>query len=338
MTSVSQTIPELRNVDPDTFRNEIFPQNKPVVLRGAVDHWPAVQAGRQSTQAMCDYIKRFDLGRPLDIMVGPAAIGGRFFYQEDLQGFNFKRETSQLGEALDRIMAQRAAAEPASVFVQSAPIQHYLPAFEAENAFALPGASSAPRIWIGNSVIVAAHFDLSYNIACVVAGRRRFTLFPPEQLPNLYVSPMENTPAGTPISMVSLEAPDFERFPRFKHALEAAQSAELGPGDAIYIPYCWWHHVRSLEHFNVLVNYWWNDVKSWVQTPFASLMHAVLGLRDLPPDQRAAWRIMFDYYVFRMEDEDPLAHLPPEQRGALGPMTPERARYLTQLLQRSLVR
>ena len=30
----------------------------------------------------------------------------------------------------------------------------------------------------------------------------------------------------------------------------SAQTAELEPGDAIYIPYFWWHHVRSLTGFN----------------------------------------------------------------------------------------
>lgn len=337
MTSAPQPIPEWRNVTPETFRDEILPQNKPAVLRGAVDHWPAVQAGRQSAQAMCDYIKRFDQGNPIDILVGSSSIGGRLFYQEDLQGFNFQRENTQISAALDKIIAQRAAAEPAAVFVQSAPIAHYLPAFSVDNWFGLPSASAAPRIWIGNSVIVAAHFDLSYNIACVVAGRRRFTLFPPEQLPNLYVSPLDNTPAGTPISMVSYEEPDFDRYPRYRLALETAQSAELGPGDAIYIPYAWWHHVRSLEQFNVLVNYWWDDTKNWSPTPYAPLMHAVLGLRDMPADQRAVWRTMFDYYVFQTQGEA-LAHLAPEQRGALAPLTPERVQHLTHILQRSLGR
>ncbi len=60
------------------------------------------------------------------------------------------------------------------------------------------------------------------------------------------------------MSLVQLHAPDFDRFPRFREALDAAVTAELEAGDAIYIPPLWWHHVQSLEPFNLLVNYWWH--------------------------------------------------------------------------------
>ena len=58
--------------------------------------------------------------------------------------------------------------------------------------------------------------------------------------------------------MVHVSAPDFDRFPRFAAALDAAEEAELSPGDAIFIPKHWFHHVEALDLFNVLVNYWWD--------------------------------------------------------------------------------
>jgi hypothetical protein len=165
----------------------------------------------------------------------------------------------------------------------------------------------------------------------VVAGRRRFTLFPPDQLSNLYAGPFDFTLSGPPVSMVDLRNPDLDRYPRFAQALEQAQVAELGPGDALYIPYFWWHHVESLESFNVLVNYWWNPARTLGGSPFDVLLHGILTLRDLPPAQREAWRIVFDHYVFQRSG-DPMAHLPPEHRGMLGPMTPERAREIKAIL------
>ena len=53
------------------------------------------------------------------------------------------------------------------------------------------------------------------------------------------------TIAGQPISMVDLDDPDFERFPKFREALRHALVAELEPGDAIYIPALWWHGVQA---------------------------------------------------------------------------------------------
>jgi hypothetical protein len=194
-----------------------------------------------------------------------------------------------------------------------------------------------PHIWIGNRVTVATHYDQADNLACVVAGRRRFTLFPPEQVANLYVGPLEFTPAGAPVSMVSLHAPDFAKYPRFEHALAAAEQAELGPGDAIYIPYFWWHHVDSLEGFNVLVNYWWNSARPGMGKPFDVLLHAILTLRELPPSQRNVWRAVFDHYVFQTGG-DPAAHLPPHARGVLATLTIEQRQQIAAILMQAFSR
>jgi hypothetical protein len=190
---------------------------------------------------------------------------------------------------------------------------------------------------VGNSITVTTHYDISDNIACVVGGRRRFTLFPPDQIRNLYVGPIHFTLAGQPVSMVSLEEPDLARYPRFEQALPTAQVAELEPGDAIFIPYFWWHHVKSLEGFNVLVNYWWDGTNPKFGSPYDCLLHGFLTLRHLPASQRAAWRAVFDHYVFQT-DVDPVAHLPPERRGALAEMTPELAAHIKSALLKRLSR
>jgi hypothetical protein len=57
----------------------------------------------------------------------------------------------------------------------------------------------------------------------------------------------------------------------------------------------------------------------------------------LPASQRAAWRAVFDHYVFQT-DVDPVAHLPPERRGALAEMTPELAAHIRSALLKRLSR
>lgn len=86
------------------------------------------------------------------------------------------------------------------------------------------------------------------------------------------------------------------------------------------------------------MNYWWNDARPGVVgSPYDCLLHAFLSLRDLPPNQRSAWRAMFDYYVFQSHG-DPVAHLQPEHRGTLGPLTPEHARRMGMVLLNSIGR
>ncbi len=336
MTRALTPIPEWRKVDAPLFQREIVPLNKPAVLKDLVADWPAVVAAKKSSAAFVAYLKRFDIGRPAPTVMGDPEIKGRFFYKDgDLGEGNFTVRQEPIWRVADWLLAHEADPEPSAVSAQSIQIPDYLPGFERENVTNLPHASSIPRIWIGNAVTIATHFDFSYNIACVVAGHRRFTLFPPEQLPNLYVGPLDRTPAASPMSMASLDEPDFARFPRFEQALDAAFQAELEAGDALYIPYTWWHHVKSLDAFNVLVNYWWNDAAAPLGAPFNSLLHAMLAVRHLPADQRAVWRLFFDHYVFGVNG-DPAAHLNPSDHGILGPLSSDLIKQVQAFLLRSL--
>lgn len=333
-------IEELRNPAAEQFHVEIVPAGRPVVLRGIVAHWPAVAAARRSNAALGEYLARFDRGRPLGAMVGPPRIKGRLFYNDDLSGFNFRRQSVKLQGAFEFLLRAEREAEPPSFAIQSAQVWNNLPGFEAENTMPLLGAEVEPRVWIGNRVIVAAHHDPSENIACVVAGRRRFTLFPPEQIGNLYMGPMEKTPAGTTISMVDFDHPDPAAHPRFADAMAAALTVDLEPGDALYIPYMWWHHVRSLDSINMLVNYWWGAPKVDKSHPTDALLHAMLAIRALPDAHRRAWRAHFDHYVFGGEGHAGAAgaHLPSERQGVLGPLNDERRGALRDAVNRGLAR
>ena len=323
-------------VDHKAFREEILPAGQPVILKDLVKDWPAVRAGLDSPRALADYLRGFDRGKQVAVLEGPPSIRGHFFYREDMRGMNFERRPGTISATLERLLAQAGDPDPAALYLESTPTQEHLPPFAGENPNPLLPPSVTPRIWLGNQLVVQTHFDLSSNIACVAGGRRRFTLFPPEQVANLYVGPLEFNISGPPISMVPLRNPDLARFPRFAQALAASQSAELTPGDAIFIPYGWWHHVEALEPFNVLVNYWWNEARQ-VGSPFDSMLHAVLTLRDLPPEQRAVWRALFEHYVFTSGDES-MSHLPREQRGMLGPPSPERAQAIRAILARAFNR
>lgn len=321
-------------VTPEIFRDEIRPMAQPVVMKGLVSDWPCVGAAQAGTRALADYLSAFDIGKPAETILGPPEIEGRFFYTDDLKGLNFIRRPEPISQALRGLAQLETDASPPSIYIQSIPVADHLPRFAAENRLPLL-PDCQPRIWIGNRLSVQTHFDLFENIACVAAGRRRFTLFPPDQLPNLYVGPFEFTLSGPPVSLVRPESWDRERYPRFAEALRHARSAVLEPGDAIYVPYCWWHHVQSLTPFNVLVNYWWNDARADLGAPFDAMLHALITLRDLPAQHRAVWKGFFDQYVFG-ENGDPVAHLPTEVRGALGPHTPEMRRRLQMTLLTSL--
>ncbi len=296
-------------------------RGQPAVLRGLVDDWPAVQSARQSDAEIVRYITRERAPRPVAAIATKPGAQGRFFYNDDVSGLNFVKGNGPLEIFLADLLKASTMPDAPGLAVQSEDIEEILPSFARKNRLGLL-SGVAPRIWIGNRIRVAPHYDVKENVACCVAGRRRFTLFPPDQIANLYPGPFELTPAGTPVSMVDPLAPDLAAYPRFAEAWKTAQQAVLEPGDAIYIPYCWWHGVESLEPVSILVNYWWNDGEpGGIAGPYDALLHAIAAYRHLPPAKRKVWQGMLDYYVFEGSG-DPAAHLPPHAKGVIGPPAP----------------
>jgi hypothetical protein len=318
----------IQHVDSPAALQAIVAAEEPVVIEGALEHWPALAAGRCSAAAMNEYLKSMDTGSCIEAIEAPAQTQGRFFYTPDLRGFNFTHRRRRMAETLDHLL--RSLGEPKAPFIaiQSLPLANHLPEFVQHNAVPFLPPHVQPRLWVGGPVRTQTHHDPEHNLACVVAGRRRFLLFPPEQVANLYVGPIDK-PFPPPLSLVDATAPDFERFPKFRRALQAARVAHLEAGDAIFMPKYWWHHVTSLEPYNVLVNYWWGDDARGLERPMECFLTALLAIKNLPRGERSYWRAMFEAHIF---GEDPVAHIPVALQGLLGKLDPElRARLKQQL-------
>jgi len=325
MLNIANKVKEYKDCSYDSLTDDILCSNEPLILRGLIKDWPLVNEGCESDQAADEYLRHYYNQKPVHLMSAVPKVQGRFFYNDDLSGFNFQRGNTSLTAVLDKINAQSSEPHPSSYYVGSTSINHILPGFREFND--IPPLKDKPlvSIWIGNQSRIAAHYDVTDNLAAVAVGKRRFTLFPPEQLDNLYVGPLDFTPAGQPASLVDFHQPDFSRFPKFREALKSAQVAEMNAGDAIFIPSMWWHHVEGLSRFNVLVNYWWRQVGHHLGAPADALNHALLSIRDLPEEQRAAWRNIFEHYVFSPQDNE---HIPAARKGSLNPIDETLARQL----------
>jgi len=334
MTAPLSSLPEFHGVDRARFEAEILPGNAPVILRGVAAGWPAVAKGRESSLALAQYLVDLDSGWPVDALMTRPEEEGRLYFDAAMTGFNYIRAQHPMSKVLEQMLRYAHFERAPAVAIQSAAIARCMPDFKLDQRLALLDDSVEPRAWIGTALTTPAHFDESHNIAVCVAGRRRFTVFAPEQVANLYIGPLEHAPAGRPISMVDFAKPDFDRFPRFREALAHARVADLEPGDAIYMPPLWWHHVQSQSQFNMLVNYWWDAPPA---PGLDSLMYAAAALRSLPPAQLRAWRALFDHYVFDAE-QDITSHIPPNRRSVLAPMSPEEHAQCRKLLGEQLAR
>jgi hypothetical protein len=315
--------------DATQFLRDIAEPCLPVVLRGAVRHWPVVRAAAQSPQAFRDYVSRFDRGLKAEVFFGEPRIAGKYYYSEDLRGFNFERRQMRFGQALDAILDQTGSQ---TVYIGSLPADDYLPGFAGENVLPFLDSAIRPRIWLGHASNVSAHYDTLDNIACVVAGERRFTLYAPELVSHLYVGPIDNTMAGQPVSLAASSPHDPAKYPLFEGVKHKALVADLKPGDALYLPKLWWHQVEATAPFNGLVNYWWDAFSAGPDAPYVSMMLAMIAIGERPPRERKAWKAFFDHYVFRTQGH-PLAHLPEHLHGLLGPLKQNYGKIRVRIMQ-----
>lgn len=309
----------------------------PLVLKGLVREWPIVKAAMQSPEAAYNYLCQFYNGELLNTVIGDETNNGAIFYNQDFTGFAYERLRSSLTRVYRNINNLHASGSQRAYYIDSAPVDGCVPGFREHNDINLHPFQPRVSLWMGNRTIVAAHHDVPDNIACVVIGKRRFVLFPPEQLRNLYIGPLDFNPAGPAISLVDLHNPDFDKYPRYREALAHAQIAELEPGDAIYIPSMWWHHVEGLMPFNLMVNYWWTAFPDYVGSPQDAFTHALMNIRSLPADERQHWKNVFDYYIFD-DSPDNTAHIPSEKLGVLGEMDEAKARQIRSQLSSRLKR
>lgn len=325
MFEIKQAVKEIREATNKSLSPELLCSTTPVVLRGLIKDWPLVTQAKKSNKAAQSYLRQHYNNNKIRAFMADAEHQGRFFYNADLSGFNFTPTTTTFDKVLDDLAAYEDLAKPPGLYMGSTLVDHILPGFRANND--LPALADRPLIsmWLGNQSRIAAHYDVTDNIACVAAGKRRFTVFPPNQLDNLYIGPLDFTPAGQAASLVDFTQPDLVKHPKFAEAIQHAQVAELEAGDAIFIPSMWWHHVEGLSRFNVLVNYWWRQVEMQVGAPMDALNHALLSIRDLPQAQRDAWRDLFDHYIFNPQEQ---SHIPKDKRGVLNPIDEQLARKL----------
>lgn len=311
---------------------ELMDNCEPVILKGAVNDWELVKAGKVSYENAIAYLKRFYNGKLQGAFFSSPDIKGRFFYNSEVTALNFEMRRASMDDVLNQIQQNLYNENPPGLYIGSTTIDNCLPGLREQNDLVFnhdmfSGNPPLASIWVGNRSIASAHYDAPNNIACCVVGQRRFTLFPPDQIANLYPGPLDPTPGGQAISMVDFSNPDYEKYPLFREALKTAQVADLDPGDALFYPSMWWHQVEAFKPFNVLINYWWNTSPKFMGTPMNVLKHALLSLRDRPEHEKQAWKHVFDYYIFGPA-ERASQHLPPAARGELGPIDDTTARQL----------
>jgi [protein]-arginine 3-hydroxylase / protease len=123
------------------------------------------------------------------------------------------------------------------------------------------GKLYSSMLWLGpRGCISPLHYDPLDNLLVQLVGRKRVTLITSDTNPQrLYVGAEHEQQYNT--SAVNVEDPDSVAHPLFfgdgiTTNIVRRSTSDLLPGDALFIPSKWWHHVRSLD-LSISVNFWW---------------------------------------------------------------------------------
>jgi len=116
-----------------------------------------------------------------------------------------------------------------------------------------------------DGVLTPAHYDEQENLFAQVEGHKRIILMAPSEFSGMYPFPVHH-PCDRQ-SQVDIFNPDLERFPKF--AQVSGYDCLVSPGEVLYIPAYWWHHIISLTP-TISVNFWYKCGQKDIQPKAAN--------------------------------------------------------------------
>jgi hypothetical protein len=248
----------------------------PVILTRLIDDWPARQ--RWSAEYFQD---RFgDVEIAVEVVDGGRAADNQHFLRTKTTRSMPLRQYIDLATRRDDGVLYAAEQPLRRLFPEAA---HDLRAVPYLSRVLCRLSGNSELLWIGSRGNASGlHFDELHNFNVQVVGRKRWVIFPKAQQPLLYVP---STLRRSHFSPIDYEQPDYERFPRYRQATPI--EFDVQPGETLFLPGGWVHHVRTLE-FSINVNLWWLTRRQAVAHAVAALRRSLGRLAHLLPSRAPA--------------------------------------------------
>ena len=223
----------------ETLNDTFVPRNQPAVLRGALNDWIPIQKWIDDSYLRDAAPDSSVSVRRADAKNGCVSGSGTQYQSTEMAWpalIDAHIDAASRGVAAEHYPAQlRLRTALPRLFADCQPVPPLCGALG-------PIFRNAPSAYFGCGHATPLHFDLLENILCVVRGRKLVTLWHPADSHLLY--PMEEASEAA-FSRANVYEPDLTRFPLLEEAQKRALHVELNAGDALYLPVCWWHAIRT---------------------------------------------------------------------------------------------
>jgi hypothetical protein len=232
-------IDRISSPDRKTFFNNYLYKNTPVVITGLVDEWPALHKWD-----LAYFIKNFG---NVEVDIIPLKTGTwDFDLNKGATLSKSKLSDCMLSDDTNSLKERIAIAQPINTFPDSIFIDYKTLDFCASGKFLRSFLFVSPK---GSRTLL--HKDLPENLYVQIKGTRKVTLFHPNA-PIYKNSIFSKLPTH---SFIDPEFPDYGKYPRFKNA--QPYEVVLHPGETLFIPSFWWHHLSNIES-SIAMNFWWS--------------------------------------------------------------------------------
>ena len=215
------------------FMREHYSRNRPAILTGGVDHWPALREwSPASLEARCGHhVVEVQSGRAHD----PHYARRSRKYKTQMLFRDFSEQVTQGGASNDLYFTSN----------NNRANRHMLRELRDDGGDFGRGyrrsqtMSRGCHLWYGpKGVFRPLHLDLTNNMLVQIYGRKRVTLVPANQAPYIYNDSHVYSEMPYPVQGSS-------RFPMARHLTPV--DVILDPGEALFIPVGWWHCVEGLD-------------------------------------------------------------------------------------------
>ena len=213
------------------FLDEYYSLNRPVILEGLMADWPAMHLWTP------DYLKSRIGDEVVEVMADRNADP---MFERNSQKH---RREMRFGDYVDLVYGGDTTNEYYLVanngFFQRPNVRVLLDDIRVFPEYLKPDNTGGIFLWFGpGGTLTPLHHDTSNIFMAQVSGRKRVRIVPSSQQPRLYNN------VGV-FSDVDPENPDFARHPEFRKA--TVIDLILEPGEVLFMPVGWWHHVRALD-------------------------------------------------------------------------------------------
>ncbi|TQF71320.1 cupin-like domain-containing protein [Pseudoalteromonas luteoviolacea] len=250
-------IERIKSPSIENFYKDYYHLDKPVILTDAIDSWEAKSLWTP------DY---FASNFP-EVEIKVEAIGEDKASDSNYYVKNLKYMKISM---LDYVNSTHAISKyDGRFYAAQLPITEVIPQTKSQintfpywSKFLYKLSSQKALFWMGPAGCKSAlHFDDAPNLNVQLYGKKRWVIYPKSEYENLYLPSTLEFPHFSPINM---DAPDFERFPKFRNAKPI--EFVLEPGETLFLPQSWAHYVETIE-YSISLNFWWTTWKHVIDTP-----------------------------------------------------------------------